>query len=205
MIHDTYLFADMFGALKRCNNSWGGLPSRNDIAKQIKDISIDEFKVFNSGYLASKFRGPLQCTPRGNNKKVFLEFVDEYLTALKFVSEDKEKYLASLDNSSNKKNDANVLVNSQNKDIKENQVNQNNNNDTISTDNISTSSKLVAQKDLKKNELKEVTENQLAQNEFLDLEKLENESQSMIADIKEFSKGNKSINAIELAQLFFKI
>ena len=102
-------------------------------------------------------------------------------------------------------NDVNVLVNSQNKDIKENQVNQNNNNDAISTDNISTSSELVAQKDLKKNELKEEdTENQLAQNEFLDLEQLENESQSMIADIKEFSKGNKSINAIELAQLFLK-
>ena len=30
-VHDTYLFADMFGALKRCNNRWGGLPSRNDI------------------------------------------------------------------------------------------------------------------------------------------------------------------------------
>ena len=48
----------------------------------------------------------------------------------------------------------------------------------------------------------EDSENQLAQNKLLDLEKLEDESQSMIADIKEFSKGNKSINGIELAKLF---
>ena len=96
MTHDTYLFGDIFGHLKKCNNRWGGLPSRNDIAKLIKDISVDEFKVFNSGYIARKNKGILQCAPKGNNKEVFLEFVDEYLVALKLIVENKEKYLASI-------------------------------------------------------------------------------------------------------------
>ena len=53
-LHDTYLFADMMGAIKTCNNRWGGLPSRSEIGTLIKAISFNEFKAFNSGYLGGK-------------------------------------------------------------------------------------------------------------------------------------------------------
>ena len=205
---DSYAAGKLFIIIKYCEKVWGGLPQASFYSNQIKNISKSDFKSFLSGYSSvditkGSTSGPIKqylsssfCSPRGNNKEKFLEFMNEYLIALKLIVEDKEKYFATINTqSSNKSNEVNK------NNIAKNEIKQIEKLQNL----MQEQETLIAEKKVLKKKFKEEdSENQLAQNEFLDLEKLENESQSMIADIKEFSKGNKSINGIELAKLFLK-
>lgn len=186
---DSYAVGKLYIILKYCDQVWGGLPKVSFYSNQIKDFSKSDFKSFLNGYSSidltwGETSGPIKqylsssfCAPQGTNKDTFLKLMDEYLVALKLIVE--------------------------NKGIKENELEQIN--ITTSSDNASSDSEIVAQKDLKKNEIKEENaENQVATNITLNIKQLENESQLMITDIKEFSGGNKSINTIEFAQLFIK-
>ena len=60
----------LYFAYDRSDINSEGRAKIRTLAKLIKDISMDEFKIFNSGYVGGTTRGPIKCAPKGKNKKV---------------------------------------------------------------------------------------------------------------------------------------